>query len=166
MSKKKKIVIAVVSIIAFLAICVLGAVLYVNSGFRNIEGSFGYKMTVNTRKYEFQSANGSLDIFQIIDITKADNDCYIYIGTYDPKQDLQETLDAVNKAEGTSLTLMTITVGSGDYPASFVSYISEEGGYAHMYFVDYMGHNYVISTLTDKKHETEIEEMLASFTIL
>lgn len=166
MNKRKKIIIAALSVIVFLSICTLSAILYINSGYRTIEGSFGYKITVNTRKYEFQSTNGSLDIFQIIDMSKAENDCYIYVGTYDPKQNLQETLDAVNEAEGTNLTLMTITVGSGDYPASFVSYIAENGGYAHMYYVDYMGHNYVISTLTDKKHEAEIEKMLASFTIM
>ncbi len=166
MSKKKKIVIAVIAAVVFIALCALGAVLYVNAGFRTVQGSFDYKITVNTRKYEFLNSKGSLDMFQIKDMSGADNDCYIYVGTYDPKQNLQETVDAVNKEDGSSLSLMTTKIGSGGYPASFVGFIPESGGYAYMYFVDYMGHNYVISTLTDKSHQSEIEKMLASFTII
>lgn len=166
MSKKKKIVIAAISVVALLGVCILAAVIYVNSGYRTYTGTFGYKLTFNTRKYEFVTSNESIDMYQIIDLNKADNDCYIYVGQYDPTQDLQETIQIVNREDGTNLQLMNTTVGSKDYPASFVAYTSEEGGIGYMYFVDYAGRNYVISTLADKSHESEIEEMLSSFTVI
>lgn len=164
--RKKKVIVAVAAAAGVIALCVLGAILYINSGYRTAQGTFGYKLTFNTRKYEFVTSSNSIDIFQIKDLGAAENDCYIYVGNYDPEQDLQETLEIVNKTDGTDLTLMNTVVGSESYPASFVGFIPEGGGYAYIYFVDYNGHNYVISTLTDKKHQSEIEEMLASFTIV
>ena len=164
-SKKKKNLIGVVSVVAALALIFLIAIIYVNSGYRTAKGTFDYTLRFDAREYEFIATSNSLDMFQIIDLSKADNDCYVYVGTYDPEQDLQETLEIVNLTDGTELPLMTTTVRSKDYPASFVGFITEEGGYAYMYFVDYMGKNYVISTLSDKKHEGDIEKMLESFTI-
>lgn len=166
MSKKKKIIIICVSVVAVLALSLLIAVLYVNSGYRTAQGTFGYKITFNTRKYEFVTSSNSIDMFQIKDLSKAENDCYVYVGEYDTSQNLQETIDIVNEEDGTNLTLMTTTIGSEDYPATFVSFMPEEGGYAHMYYVNYMGRGLVISTLTDKQHEADIEKMLESFTIV
>lgn len=165
MSKKKKIIFGIVGAVAALGLIVLIAIIYVNAGYRTAKGTFDYTLRFNAREYEFIATSSSLDMYQIIDLSKADNDCYVYVGTYDPEQDLQETLDIVNLTDGTELELMTTTIGSKDYPASFVGFISEEGGYAYVYFVDYMGKNYVISTLSDKRHEGDIEEMLESFTI-
>ncbi|MGN0166377.1 MAG: hypothetical protein ACI39R_09380 [Lachnospiraceae bacterium] len=165
MSRKKKIIIVSVVSVAVLLLCILIGVIYVNSGYRTAKGSFSYKLTFNSRKYEFLTSSNSLDMYQIKDLASAESDCYIYVGQYDPTQNLQETLDIVNKTDGTNLSFMTTTIGSNDYPATFVSYMTDEGAYANIYYVDYEGHNFVISTLTDKKHQKDIEQMLASFTI-
>lgn len=165
MSRKKKIIVISGASLLTIALVVLIAVIYVYSGYRTAKGTFGYSIRFNTREYEFVSSSNSIDMIQIRELEKAENDCYVYVGNYDTSQDLQETIDIVNETDGTDLKLMKTTVGSKDYPAVFVSFTPEEGGYAHMYYIDYLGKGYVISTLTDKQHEADIEKMLESFTI-
>ncbi len=147
------------------AVITLTAILYVNSGYRTAIGTFDYKLTFNTRKYEFITSQKSIDMYQIKELDSAECDCYVYVGKYDPNQDLNETLAIVNQTDGTNLAFMNTTVGSEDYPAIYVAYETEEGGYAYMYYIDYQGYNFVISTLSDKAHQREVDKMLSTFTI-
>ncbi len=147
------------------AVIVLTAVIYVNSGYRTAIGTFDYRLTFNTRKYEFITSQKSIDMYQIKDLSSAECDCYVYVGKYDPNQDLNETLAIVNQTDGTNLAFMNTTVGSEDYPAIYVAYETDEGGYAYMYYIDYQGYNFVISTLSDKAHQREVDKMLSTFTI-
>lgn len=159
--------IVIYALIALLAVAVIGiiAVIYVNSGYRTASGTFDYKLTFNNRRYEFVTSSNSLDMFRIRDIKKADNDCYVYVGTYDKNQDLEETLNIVNQVDGMKLEFKDVRIGAGNYAAKHVSFTAKEGGVCNMYYIDYNGKNYVISSLYDKSHKKDIEKMLASFTI-
>ena len=146
-------------------VAVLAVIIYINSAYRMVKGSFDYKIEANMRKYEFVSSNG-LDMFRIKDLKSADVDCYVYVGTYDPEQDLQETLNIINENTGTDYVFMRTEIGSKKYPALFVDYRTEEGGNFYIYYVDYHGRNFVIQTLADDRHQKEIDKMVDSFTIL
>lgn len=157
-------------IIIFVVIFIVAAgtfiyILYEKSGYRNATGSFGYTLTYNTRKYEFLSSNSSIDMYQIIDLDSADCDCYVYVATYDPTQDLQDTLDIVNNTDGTDLAFMNTNVGSEAYPAIFVDYVSESGGYVYLYYINYNDNYLIIQTQADKAHQEEIDKMVDSFKI-
>ena len=141
------------------------AIIYHNSAYKMVTGSFDYKLEANMRKYEFVNSNG-LDMFRIKDMKSADVDCYVYVGTYDPEQDLQETLDIINENTGTDYVFMRTEIGSKKYPAIFVDYRTEEGGNFYIYYVDYHGMNFVIQTLADDRHQKEIDKMVDSFTII
>lgn len=166
MSKNKKVLIGAGITAGTILFCLLVGVIYVNSGYKTLRGTFGYTLRFNTREYSSKAVSKSLDMFEIKDMSKAKTDCYVYVGTYDPEQDLQDTLAIINKTTGTDYVFMTCTVGSKDYPAIFVDYRTEEGGIYYIYYVDYKGHNFVIQTLADDKHQDEIDKMVDSFTII
>jgi hypothetical protein len=164
-SPKLMLIIIIFSVIFIVAAGTFIYILYEKSGYRNATGTFGYTLTYNTRKYEFLSSNGSIDMYQIIDLDSAECDCYVYVATYDPTQNLQDTLDVVNNTDGTELAFMNTTVGSEDYPAIFVDYISESGGYVYLYYINYNDNYLIIQTQADKSHQEEIDKMVDSFKI-
>lgn len=150
----------------FVAFIALVVIMYINSGYRTAKGTFDYRLTFYNRKYEFVSSQNSLDMFRIRNINKAESDCYVYVGLYDKTQDLEETLKIVNETDKTNLNFSDTTVGSGNYPAKYVTFTSRDGGECNIYYVDYAGRNFVISTNSDKSHKGEIKKMLDSFTII
>ena len=164
-NKKKKIIIVVLAAVLLLVIVEFIMIIYINSGYKRLYGSFGYSLEYNTRKYEFKTTKQSLDVFQIKDLDSAETDCYVYVGTYDPEQNLQETLDIINSETGTDYSFMNTTVGAEDYPAIFVDYKTEKGGNFYIYYIDYQGSHLIVQTLADDKHQKEIDKMVDSLRI-
>ena len=163
--KKSRLLPVLAGIIFAAAVTVLIVIMYINSGYKRLHGSFGYSLEYNSRKYEFKTSKQSLDVFQIKDLASAKTDCYVYVGTYDPEQNLQETLDIINSETGTNYSFMQTKVGEMDYPAIFVDYKTEKGGNFYIYYIEWQGHHFIIQTLADDEHQEEIDRMVKSFRI-
>ena len=153
-------IVFVIFVICFITFIVM------KSKYRVLKSSMGFSLKFNADDYEYTKAAGNLDIIQIKDMSKADNDCYVYVGNYDPTQDLEDTLRIINGETGSSYSFDDVKIGTGSYPAKHVGYTGEKGELYNVYFVDYQGHNYVIQACSDKKHRSEIEKILKSFTVM
>lgn len=166
--KIKKIIIILAAVLLLGVVIAISTIIYINAGYRVIKGSFDYSIRCNIRTYEFVTSSNSIDIFQIKEQyrDKESSDSYIYVWTYDEDQNLEETLKIINDYDKTDLQFMNTSIGSKDYPAIFVSIKNDKGDYQYVYFLNYEGNHIGIQTSSDKKHTSEIEEMLSSFTIL
>ncbi len=163
---KKPLVIGLIVGLAIVLVAGLTTLIAVNSKYRTLNSALGYTLRFNAERYEYKKAASNLDMIQIKDMSLADNDCYVYVGEYDPSQDLQETLDIIYQSTGEKYGINEVKFGKGAYYARQVAYTGEKGEIYNVFFVDEGEKHFVVQTCSDKKHSGEIEKMIKSFTVV